>query len=239
MNDQITAAVVIIGNEILSGKTQDANLKFLGESFARLGIVLAEARVIRDEPEIIAAVVNECRRLYTYVFTTGGIGPTHDDMTASSVALAFGVDLVLDEEAARRIGRGSGELTPARLKMAMIPKGASLIDNLLSRAPGFRIENVFVMAGIPSIAQAMFGAIEQDLERGKPILSQSIDVYAREGDFAQLLEEIADRHTEVEIGSYPFSRDGRFGASIVVRGIDSASVEAVIGEISASLSAID
>jgi molybdenum cofactor synthesis domain-containing protein len=235
MTQPITAAVLIIGNEILSGKTQDANVQFLGESFARLGIVLVEARVIRDEPETIAAVINECRQLYTYVFTTGGIGPTHDDLTAESVARAFGVELALNEEAARRIGRGSRDLNPARLKMAMIPKGATLIDNPLSHAPGFRIENVFVMAGIPSIARAMFAAIENDLEGGSPIQSKSIDLFAREGDFAQALEEIAARHNDVEIGSYPFSREGRFGASIVVRGTDGARVEAALREISASL----
>lgn len=235
MKEQSTAAVIIIGNEILSGKTQDANLKFLGESFARLGIVLTEARVIRDEPDTIAAAINEYRKRYTYVFTTGGIGPTHDDMTAESVALAFGVDLVLDEEAARRIGRGSRDLNPSRLKMAMIPAGASLIDNPLSHAPGFQMENVFVLAGIPSIARAMFGAVEPDLAGGEPIQSQSVEVYLREGDFAQMLEEIAARHQEVEIGSYPFSREGRFGASIVVRGTDGACVDLAIREITANL----
>lgn len=236
MNEQTTAAVLIIGNEILSGKTQDANINFLGKAFARLGIVLEEARVIRDEPETIASVINECRERYSYVFTTGGIGPTHDDMTADSVARAFGVKLVLNEEAARRIGRGSRDVNAARLKMAMIPEGASLIDNPLSHAPGFRIENVFVMAGIPSIARAMFGAIEHELEGGAAICSESLDIYQREGDFAQALDEIARAHTSVEIGSYPFSRDGRYGASIVVRGTDGACVEAALREISATLS---
>lgn len=236
MTETITAAVLIIGNEILSGKTQDANVQFLGESLARLGIVLAEVRIVRDEPDIIAAVLNELRQRYTYVFTTGGIGPTHDDLTAESVALAFGVKLELNEEAARRIGRGSRDMNPARLKMAMIPAGASLIDNPLSQAPGFRIDNVFVMAGIPSIARAMFGAIEGDLAGGRPIQSKSIDLYSREGDFAEVLEEIADRHLQVEIGSYPFSREGRFGASIVVRGTDGARIDAALAEITERLS---
>jgi len=235
MTEKKTAAVLLIGNEILSGKTQDANLKFLGEAFARLGIVLEEARVIRDDPEIIAAVVNECRERYSYVFTTGGIGPTHDDMTAASVARAFGVDLVVDDEAVQRIGRGSRELTPARLKMATIPEGASLIDNALSHAPGFRMDNVFVMAGIPSIARSMFGAIEPELAGGNPIQSASVDVYQREGDFAEALEKIAKRHQDVEIGSYPFSRDGRFGASLVVRGTDEARVTAALEEIKTEL----
>ena len=235
MKEQASVAALIIGNEILSGKTQDANLQFLGEAFARLGIRFAEARVIPDEPEIIATVVNECRKRYTYVFTTGGIGPTHDDITADSVARGFGVDLVLNEDAARRIGRGSRDLNPARLKMAMIPDGASLIDNPVSHAPGFRMENVYVLAGIPSIARAMFGAIEHELDGGDPIQSESIDIYAREGDFAATLEEIAARHGDVEIGSYPFSREGRFGASIVVRGTDAAHVKLVLNEIQSVL----
>ena len=235
MTREISASVLIIGNEILSGKTQDANVQFLGAAFARLGIVLAEARVIRDEPDVIAAVVNELRARYTYVFTTGGIGPTHDDMTAESVARAFGVELVLDDEAARRIGRGSRDINPARLKMAMIPEGASLIDNPVSHAPGFRIGNVFVLAGIPSIARAMFGSIEHELSGGEPILSEHVDIYRREGDIAGTLSEIALRHTLVEIGSYPFSREGRFGASIVVRGTSTAHITAAISEITALL----
>ncbi|HEY5665081.1 MAG TPA: molybdopterin-binding protein [Gammaproteobacteria bacterium] len=235
MNEPISASVLIIGNEILSGKTQDANLQFLAGAFARLGITLAEARVVRDEHDVIAAVLNELRERHTYVFTTGGIGPTHDDITAESVALAFGVELTLSEEAARRISRGSRDLNPSRLKMAMIPQGASLIDNPLSHAPGFRMENVFVLAGIPSIARAMFGAIEHELTGGDPIQSQSLDIYRREGDFAASLSEIAARHTEVEIGSYPFSRDGRFGASIVVRGTSAPHIEAALNEIRNSL----
>jgi molybdenum cofactor synthesis domain-containing protein len=232
MTQTTTAAVLIIGNEILSGKTQDANLGFLGKGLARLGIRLLEARVIRDEPAVIADVVNALRQGHDYVFTTGGIGPTHDDLTAESIAMAFGVELVLDEDAARRIGRGSRDLNAARLKMAMIPQGARLIDNPISHAPGFRIDNVFVMAGIPSIAQAMFAAIEHELKGGDPILSESVDLYRREGDIAAPLDAIARRYADVEIGSYPFSRDGRFGASIVVRGTDRARLAAAIAEIS-------
>ena len=235
MNPAATAAVLIIGNEILSGKTQDANLKFLGESFARLGIKLVEARVIRDEPEIIAAVVNELRARYTYVFTTGGIGPTHDDLTAESVARAFGLKLVVDEEARRRISGSGRELNAARLKMATVPEGASLIDNTVSFAPGFRIGNVFVLAGVPSIARAMFAACEHELEGGNPIVSESLDVWQREGDFAAALEAIAKRYPEVDIGSYPFSREGRLGASLVVRGADRERVAAAMAEIRATL----
>jgi molybdopterin-biosynthesis enzyme MoeA-like protein len=211
----------------------------MAEAFARLGIALAEARVLRDDPPVIAAVVNECRARYTYVFTTGGIGPTHDDVTAAAIAQAFGVELVLDEDAARRIGRGSRDLNPARLKMAMIPRGASLIDNPISQAPGFRIENVFVMAGIPSIARAMFAAIEHELAAGDPILSASVDVFRREGDIAAPLEEVARAFPAVEIGSYPFARDGHYGASLVVRGTDRAKVDAALAAIKAALAVGD
>ena len=235
MRPDATAAVLIIGNEILSGKTQEANLQFMAQSFARLGIKLAEARVIRDEPAVIAAVVNELRARYTYVFTTGGIGPTHDDLTAESVAQAFGRKLVVNEEARRRIASSGRELNQARLKMAMVPEGASLIDNSVSFAPGFRIGNVFVLAGVPSIARAMFAACEHELEGGSPILSESIDVYQREGDFAAALEAIAKRYPEVDIGSYPFSREGRLGASLVVRGTDASSVAAAMAEIRTTL----
>jgi molybdenum cofactor synthesis domain-containing protein len=232
---QPTACVMIIGNEILSGKTQDANLQFLGLELAKLGIKLAAARVVRDEPEMIVAELNECRAKYTYVFTTGGIGPTHDDITGECVARAFGVPLKLDENAVERLRRGRAELNEARLKMARVPEGATLIDNPVSHAPGFRIGNVFVYAGIPAIMRAMFAASVPMLMRGAEIVSASIDVYAREGDLAAPLEQIARAHPAVEIGSYPFAREGRFGATLVVRGTDSATVERVLGEVRAAM----
>jgi molybdenum cofactor synthesis domain-containing protein len=229
---------MIIGNEILSGKTQDANLQFLGLELAKLGIKLAEARVVRDEPEMIVAALNECRARYTYVFTTGGIGPTHDDITAECVARAFGVPVTLDADAVERLRRGRGELNEARLKMARVPQGASLIDNPVSHAPGFRIGNVFVYAGIPAIMRAMFSASVPMLATGAQILSASVDVYAREGDLAEPLERIARAHPEVEIGSYPFAREGRFGATLVVRGTDGGAVERVRAEIVAAMVAL-
>jgi len=229
--DQPTACVLLIGNEILSGKTQDANLKFLGAELGKLGIKLVEARVIRDEHDMIIAHVNECRNKYDYVFTTGGIGPTHDDITAESVARAFGVPLELSEEAVERLKRGTMELNEARLKMATLPANASLIDNSISNAPGFRIGNVFVLAGIPSIARAMFSAAAEQLNVGSPIHSANVDVFAREGDIAEPLEKIANTHPDVEIGSYPFARDGRFGANLVVRGTQPELVEQVLNEI--------
>jgi molybdenum cofactor synthesis domain-containing protein len=228
---QPTACVLIIGNEILSGKTQDTNLQFLGFELAKLGIRLAEGRILRDEVDVIVQHVNECRRAFTYVFTTGGIGPTHDDITAECVARAFAVPLEVNDDAVACLRRGAAELNPARLKMAHIPVGAVLIDNPVSLAPGFRIGNVFVLAGIPAIARAMFQASIPQLASGPQIVSAAIDVYAREGDIAAPLEEIAAAHPEVEIGSYPFSRNGRFGANLVVRGTDPEAVHSVLDEI--------
>lgn len=235
MSQQPTAAVLLIGNELLSGKTQDANLQFLGKELAALGIELAEARVVRDDREAIVAHVNELRARYTYVFTTGGIGPTHDDITSECIAAAFGTELSVDEEALKLVQSGGRELNEARLKMAKVPKGASLVANSVSQAPGFRIENVFVLAGIPSIARAMFAAARTELRAGATIHSASVDVFAREGDIAEPLQRIAAAAPDVEIGSYPFRREARFGASLVVRGTSPERIEAVIEEIVAAM----
>ena len=235
---QPTACVLIIGNEILSGKTQDANLQYLAGELAKLGISLQEARVCRDDPAAIVRHVNACRESFTYVFTTGGIGPTHDDITSECVARAFDRPLVLDPEAVERLKRGGRPLNEARLKMAKVPQGAELIDNPISNAPGFRIENVFVLAGIPSIARAMFTSAVPMLVRGAPIHSSSIDVYLREGDFAETLERIQNAHRAVEIGSYPFNRDGRLGATLVARGTERAELATVITEIDAAMTAL-
>jgi molybdenum cofactor synthesis domain-containing protein len=238
MSAQHTACVLIIGNEILSGKTQDTNLQFLGFELAKLGIRLAEGRVVRDDPDAIVRHLNECRREFTYVFTTGGIGPTHDDITAECVAQAFGVPLVLREEAVERLKRSGRPLNEARLKMARIPRGAELVENPVSNAPGFRIENVFVFAGIPSIARAMFASAVPMLVQAAPILSASVDAYLREGDFAAALEGIQERYAAVEIGSYPFNRDGRLGATLVARGTDRTLLDKVVGEIVAAVGAL-
>jgi molybdenum cofactor synthesis domain-containing protein len=233
-----TACVLLIGNELLSGKTQDANLQFLALELAKLGIRLVHARVVRDDPEAIVENLNECRAAYTYVFTTGGIGPTHDDITAECVARAFDVPLVLDERAVERLQRGGRPLNEARLKMARIPQGADLVENPVSHAPGFRMANVFVLAGIPSIARAMFASAAPLLERGSEIRSRSIDVFLREGDFAESLERIQQAHAGVEIGSYPFNRDGRLGATLVVRGTNGDLIDRVLDEIAAAMSAL-
>ena len=238
MSAQPTACVLIIGNEILSGKTQDTNLQFLGFELAKLGIRLAEGRVVRDDPAAIIRHLNECRREFTYVFTTGGIGPTHDDITAECVAQAFGVALVLRAEAVERLKRSGRPLNDARLKMARIPRGAELVENPVSNAPGFRLENVFVLAGIPSIARAMFASAVPMLVQAPPILSASVDAYLREGDFAEALDAIQKRYATVEIGSYPFNREGRLGATLVARGTDRASLNKVVDEIVAAIGAL-
>ena len=223
-----TACLIIIGNEILSGKTQDANLQFLAEELGKLGVQLAEARVIADIEAMIIETVNELRRKYTYVFTTGGIGPTHDDITALSIARAFGRELVLDEPTVAGMKSRNIELNEARLKMAHVPEGATLIENPGSFAPGFKVENVYVLAGIPSVARAMFSTLIDELNAGAAIHSANVDVYLKEGDIAKPLEAIAVEYADLDVGSYPFFRDGRFGANLVVRGTDEARVEAAM-----------
>jgi len=230
---EVTAAVLVIGNEILSGRTKDVNLGFLAEQLTALGIRLREARVIADLEADIVATVNETRARYDYVFTTGGIGPTHDDITAACVAKAFGVALVLDERAVAVLTRHyqPGQLNEARLRMAHVPAGASLIDNPVSAAPGFQMGNVFVMAGVPSIMQAMFGGLKHRLTGGPAILSRTVSGFIAEGTIAAGLGALQDRYGQLEIGSYPFFRQGRFGASFVLRGTDAAAIAAAAEEL--------
>ncbi len=226
-----TAALIIIGNEILSGKTRDANLQFLADELGKLGIRLIEVRVIPDIEATIIATVNELRARVGYLFTTGGIGPTHDDITALSIANAFGRELILHPEAHERMKRGRFELNEARLKMAHVPDGATLIDNPMSPAPGFKIENVYVLAGIPSVARAMFGTLVSELSSGSTIHSANVDIFLPEGDIAKPLEKIAEDFPSLDVGSYPFSREGRFGANLVVRGTDSEQIAAAMERI--------
>jgi len=230
---EVTAAVLVIGNEILSGRTKDVNLGFLAEQLTALGIRLREARVVADLEADIVAAVNETRARYDYVFTTGGIGPTHDDITAACVARAFGVALVLDERAVAVLTRHyqPGQLNEARLRMAHVPAGASLIDNPVSAAPGFQMGNVFVMAGVPSIMQAMFGGLKQRLVGNPAILSRTVSGFIAEGTIAAGLGALQDRYGQLEIGSYPFFRQGRFGASFVLRGTDAAAIAAAAEEL--------
>ncbi|MBI3446308.1 MAG: competence/damage-inducible protein A [Magnetospirillum sp.] len=231
----VNAAVLVIGNEILSGRTKDANVAYLGAELAARGIILAEVRIIRDDQAAIIAALDTLRASYTYVFTSGGIGPTHDDITSAAVAKAFGVDLVRDPEAVRRLQErhGAGELNAARLKMAEIPRGASLIDNPVSAAPGFRIENVFVLAGVPRILQAMFDGLRSSLAEGAAQISRTIALLVREGDLADGLTSIQESHPLVEIGSYPNFTAKQPHVAIVARGTDPSELERVIAEVRA------
>lgn len=229
----VTAAVVVIGNEILSGRTRDANLPWLAEQLNRIGVRVMEARVVADVPDAIIRAVNETRAAFDYVFTTGGIGPTHDDITSECVARAFGVKLVLDEEARARLARHypPGGLNASRLRMAHVPEGARLIDNPVSVAPGFHIGNVFVLAGIPSVMQAMFDGLKDRLAGGRPMRSRVLAAFLAEGVIAHALGALQARYPDLEIGSYPFVRQGRFGASFVVRGTEEERLEACAAEL--------
>ncbi len=232
-NKTVTACVLVIGNEILSGRTQDKNLKFLATRLNELGVRLREARVIPDVPEVIVATVNECRAKYDYVFTSGGIGPTHDDITSECIAAAFGVKLHKHPDAMALLAPyyPPGEFTEARQRMATVPEGAELVHNPVSAAPGFRMENVFVLAGIPSIMQAMFETVTHLLTGGAPMLSRSVRVAIGESIIAEGLGELQRRFPEIDIGSYPAVRRRQLGVSLVLRGTDADLLDHVMAEL--------
>lgn len=225
----VTACMIVIGNEILSGRTQDKNIGWIARQLNEIGIRLAEARIIPDSEEMIVETVNRCRTSYDYVFTSGGIGPTHDDITSASIAKAFGVTLVRHSEAEAILQRhyGPDQLNAARLKMADIPQGGTLIPNPVSAAPGFCMENVFVMAGVPSIMQAMFDHVKPLLKGGPSILSRTLSAYVTEGMIAEPLARIQEAYPNVDIGSYPFIRQQRLGTSLVARSQDTVLLDAV------------
>lgn len=221
-----TAAVIVIGNEILSGRTRDANLGYLASKLGAVGIRVMEARVVPDVETAIVDAVNSCRRRYGHVFTTGGIGPTHDDITAACVAKAFGRRFGRNAEAEARL-RGYYDpemVNAARLSMADMPDGVTLIDNPVSIAPGFRIENVYVLPGVPKILQAMVDLLVPSLGGGTPITSSALTVFAPEGEIAALLGALQADYPALDIGSYPFFRQGRFGTTVICRGSDAAAV---------------
>ncbi|MFA6019279.1 MAG: molybdopterin-binding protein [Rhodospirillales bacterium] len=230
-----TAAVLIIGNEILSGRTQDVNLAFLARALGEIGIQLVHARVIPDVVDVIADNVNTLRAEYDSLFTTGGIGPTHDDITAMAVAKAFGRPLVRHPEALARLLRhyGPEDLNDMRKRMADLPEGALLIDNPISSAPGFRIGNVYVLAGVPMIARAMFEQVRPLLAGGPPLLARSVRAFVPEGLLAAGLKEIQARHPDVGLGSYPFLSGERLGACIVARGRRADRLETAAEEVAA------
>ena len=238
MSKQEQAALVIIGDEVLSGKTKDANLSFIATELNNLGIMMSEARVIPDSEEVIIETINQLRSKYDYVFTTGGIGPTHDDITSASVAKAFQTELELNQEALSRIASYGNELTEARKKMAYIPCGAELLENPISFAPGFKLENVFVLAGIPKIAECMFYSALRFINKGSPILSLAKDFYMKEGDFAETLTKIATEEKNISIGSYPFSKNGKYGATIVLRGTNATALEGCLKKITDAFQSI-
>ena len=230
----IQAAVIVIGDEILSGRTKDTNSNTIALFLAPFGIQLKEIRVIGDDEKTIIETVNYLKKTYNYVFTTGGIGPTHDDITADCVAKAFGVGIdIRDDAIEMMLNRYKSEdLTAARLRMARIPDGASLIKNPVSFAPGFQIENVFVMAGVPNIMRAMLEDIVHRLEAGKIIISKTIKTEnLKEGDIAFSYGEIAKKYTELSLGSYPWFNGQGYGAQLVVRGFDEQAINSAIDDV--------
>jgi len=238
MNDNktVTAALIIIGNEILSGRTQDANLQYLAKTLNEVGVVLREVRVIPDDEAMIVETVNALRAGYDYVFTTGGIGPTHDDITAASIARAFGRKLIRNPEALALLeahyANTGRTLNEARLRMANTPEGASLVRNPISTAPGFRIENVFVLAGVPSIMRAMLDGLKGDLAGGAPVLSRAVTSAVAEGSMAEGLGAIQDKYPALDIGSYPFYRPGgEFGTTIVLRHTDATLLDSAVADV--------
>jgi len=223
----IKASLVIIGDEILSGRTEDTNLAYLAKWLGNLGIHLSEVRVVLDDEKEIIESVNTLRKKYDYVFTTGGIGPTHDDITTDSIAKAFGVETRIDDDALEKMKEflDGKELTEPLLKMLHIPEGGELIYSPATKAPGYKIENVFVMAGIPKIMQGMLEGMYDYLEKGDVVHSRSFDIFVGESFFAEKLEEIQQEFLNIAIGSYPFSRDGKYGATIVLRSIDDSALD--------------
>ncbi|MDA0790639.1 MAG: molybdopterin-binding protein [Proteobacteria bacterium] len=234
MTQTVTGCMIIIGNEILSGRTQDVNLAYLAKALNELGVRMVEARVIPDVEETIIATVNECRHKFDYVFTTGGIGPTHDDITADCIARAFDTELEMHPEVVALIRRREAppEVMESRLRMARIPVGATLIDNPSSGPPGFQMENVFVMAGVPMVMQAMVSTLDAERIKGSlPVRSRSIGAHLSESQVAVRLREIAQEHPDVDLGSYPYYRGNVYGTNLVMRGTDESELEVMLEKV--------
>ncbi|MGM4963745.1 competence/damage-inducible protein A [Tardiphaga sp. 1201_B9_N1_1] len=241
MTEIVTAGILVIGDEILSGRTKDKNIGFIAEYLTNIGIDLKEVRVVSDdEPDIVAAL-DALRKRYTYVFTTGGIGPTHDDITADAVAKAFGVKIDHHPEVVARFQERFGaDLNEARLRMARIPDGADLIQSATILAPGFKIDNVIVMAGVPTIMQAMMDIVSPKLKSGLRMLSDTVKANAREGDVGGPLRDIAKAHPDTIIGSYPFmDEQGKPNTNLVVRSRDQDKLNAAMEAVKAMLATIN
>ncbi len=238
MTDQaVTACVLIIGNEILSGRTQDVNLNHIAVTLGGWGIQVREARVVPDVEAAIVDAVNYARKAYDYVFTTGGIGPTHDDITADCIASAFGVPIVINERIAELIRQRPAppDVMESRMRMARVPQGAVLVNNATGGPPGFRVENVFVMAGIPRVMQAMLASLDGKLKGGPMVRSRSVTAYLGESQIAGPLREIQERFPAVDLGSYPFFRENRYGTSLVMRGTDEATLDDMLEAVKAAI----
>jgi molybdenum cofactor synthesis domain-containing protein len=234
------ACLLVIGNEVLSGRTQDLNIKFIATGLGAIGIPLREVRVIPDVRDTIITTVNECRARFDHVFTTGGIGPTHDDITSECVAAAFGVPWEPHPEAWARMERHykPGEFNAARQRMATMPRGATLIDNAVSIAPGFTIGNVHVMAGVPRIMQSMFSTLAPTLHGGTPVQSRAVHAAGLlEGSIAEGLSAIQDRYPGLDLGSYPYYRLNGNGVALVAKGTDTAALDGCIAEVTALIEA--
>ena len=230
-----TAAMLVIGDEILSGRTRDSNMHHLAGELTAKGIDLREVRMVPDERDVIVSSVQALSRAYDHVFTSGGIGPTHDDITADCIAAAFGASIDVRDDArailAAHYERAGTELNEARLRMARIPDGAALIDNPVSAAPGFTLENVHVMAGVPSVFHAMVASILPSITGGAALISKSVRIDRGEGDIAGPLGELAEAYPDLSLGSYPFQKDGKYGSNIVVRGTDEDRIDAVLANL--------
>ena len=226
-----SAAILVIGDEILSGRTRDSNLHYLSCELTKIGINLQEARIVPDNATEIINAVKWLSSKYSYLFTSGGIGPTHDDITADCIAAAFETEINIREDAFKLLESyyftQNIEFNNSRQRMARIPNGALLIDNPISVAPGFQLKNVFVMAGVPKIFQSMVQSVIPSLVNGKPLLSKSVKIARGEGEIAADLKEIASNHKNVSIGSYPYNNQGKFGTNIVVRGTNSDELDVV------------
>lgn len=245
MNDKtVSAAALAIGDELLSGRTRDKNIGHLASTLTSIGVTLQEVRIVQDEKADIIEALNELRSKYDYVFTSGGIGPTHDDITAGAVSNAFAVPCIYEDKAMELLSahykRREMEFTDARQRMARMPEGAVHIDNPVSVAPGFNIENVYVMAGVPKVFEAMLNNVVPTLRTGTKLISNSVVSFHGEGDIGTPLGEIQRENPDVSIGSYPkFAQDGGFSSEIVVRGLDGAKIEKAILEIKAMLKSLD
>jgi len=241
MSERIwTAALVVIGDEILSGRTQDKNVAQFASWLNVQGIRLAEVRIVPDVESAIVEAVNTLRARNDYLFTTGGIGPTHDDITVDAIAAALGVSVIVHPEARAMLEHyyeTRGGLTDARLRMARVPEGADLIPNRMSGAPGIRIGNLFILAGVPHITAGMLDALTGTLEGGLPVLSRTVGAWVAESEIADMLRETEHAHEGVAIGSYPFFRDGRVGANFVVRATEQALIDATAAALIAGLRA--